>query len=179
MDRLTDKHGDAWDGILDPDEDIIWQGRPDGRLKIGGKSLFMLLFGCAFAGFALFWMIMASLAGGFFWMFGLIHFSVGVGIIWFATYGAAYRRRHTWYTLTNKRAFIATSLPLRGRNLASYPISKDTQITFEDGDLSSVFFASKTRRSKNGTYDVPIGFELLQDGRAVFQHIRAIQKDLP
>ena len=57
---------EGWDGILDEGEDIRWQGRPGTKVvwKIG--HIFSVLFGLAFAGFALFWMIMASRAGGFF-----------------------------------------------------------------------------------------------------------------
>ena len=60
----------GWEGILDTGETILWQGRPDGKIVLRPANTATFVFGLAFAGFALFWMIMASTAGGFFWAFG-------------------------------------------------------------------------------------------------------------
>ncbi|WP_343231114.1 aspartate carbamoyltransferase catalytic subunit [Thalassovita aquimarina] len=139
-------------------------------------NVMTFLFGLAFAGFALFWMIMASMAGGFFWMFGLIHFSVGIGISIGGLFWSAYRRRHSWYTLTNRRAFIATDLPLKGRSLHSYPITADTVLDLEEGALSTLHFAATLRRTKNGQRRVRLGFERIADGRAVYRMMRDIQR---
>ncbi len=166
----------GWQGILDDDENILWQGRPDGAVKWKPGNFFTLVFGLFFAGFALFWMAMAAKAGGGFWMFGLIHFAVGLGIAIGPPFLSAWRRRHTWYTLTNKRAFIATDLPFIGRKLDSYPIDADTVLTFAAGDLASIYFAKRTKRGKNGTYTVDVGFESIADGTEVYRLLRNIQK---
>ena len=171
------KHDSAWDGILDTDEEILWQGRPDPKFTFKPAMIFTTLFGMAFAGFALFWMIMASSAGGYFWMFGLIHFAVGVGIIAGSIILPSYKRRRTWYTLTSRRAFIASVMPVFGKRLKSYPITADTQIEFQDNPIPSVMFASETRRGKNSSYTVPIGFELIHDARQVLTLLRSVQKD--
>ena len=55
---------DGWDGILDKDEQVIWQGRPDGRIVVRIGNIAGFAFGLFFAGFALFWMIMASRPSG-------------------------------------------------------------------------------------------------------------------
>jgi len=85
----------GWGDILDPGETILWQGRPDGAMVLKLSNIVMLVFGLFFAGFALFWMVLAASAGGVFWMFGLIHFSVGIGIAFGALFWSAYRRRHS------------------------------------------------------------------------------------
>ncbi|MBV0910839.1 aspartate carbamoyltransferase catalytic subunit [Anianabacter salinae] len=167
---------DGWQGILDPGERILWQARPDARLVWRARDLPLIGFGIVFAGFALFWMIMAASAGGFMWMFGLIHFSVGVGLVLTPTVFSAYRRARTWYTLTDKRAFIASELPIRGRKLDSYPIARDTVLTLEDGTPGDVWFASTYRRTKNGSREVKIGFERIDDPRAVYALMRRIQR---
>ncbi len=82
------KRCDGWDGILEMGETIPWQGRPDSHFRIKIGQIPVLLFGSAFSGFALFWMLTAASAGGYFWMFGLIHFSVGIGIGFDAIPGA-------------------------------------------------------------------------------------------
>ena len=167
----------GWDGLLDDGENILWQGRPDGGFAFKTSMIFLTVFGLFFAGFALFWMTMASMAGGYFWMFGLIHFAVGVGIIAGSILYPSYKRRRTWYTLTNRRAFIATVLPLLGKRLKSYPITEDTQIEFQDNAIPSVMFATETKRGKNSTYTVPIGFENISDARQVLTLLRSVQKD--
>ena len=167
----------GWEGILDEGEEILWQGRPDGQFVFRMGHIATSLFGLVFAGFALVWMILASQAGGFFWMFGLIHFSVGVGLSVGPPIWSVWSRRHTWYTLTNEHAFIATDIPMMGRKLKSYQIDRKTRVTFESGNPASIFFAEEYRRTKNGSRRVPIGFERIENGENVFRLIRQIQKD--
>ncbi len=164
-----------WDGILDADEEILWQGRPDGALLLKPENIPLAIFGLVFAGFALFWMRMAASAGGLFWSFGLIHFSVGIAMIIGPSFWSAFRRRHSWYTLTNSRAFIATDMPGLGRRLKSWPIAKDAKLEFIDGTPPSLIFATQTRQGKNGSYQVAIGFERIMDAREVYEMMRNIQ----
>lgn len=166
----------GWAGILDDDENILWQGRPDGAVVWKIAHLFTGVFGLAFAGFALFWMVMASQAGGLLWMFGLIHFSVGLSIGIAPPFASAWARRHTWYTLTNRRAFIASDLPLRGRKLKSYPITDDTVLDYQAGDPATIHFAHEMRRSKNGSRRRDIGFERIEDGAEVYALLRTVQR---
>lgn len=165
----------GWEGLLDEGETILWQGRPDAGVTIRPGNVMLLLFGLIFAGFALFWMVMAAQAGGGFWMFGLIHFSVGLGIVFAALFWAPFRRRGTWYTLTDRRAFIATDLPLMGKRLKSYPIDADSMLELADGPLATVNFAQELKRGKNGHYRVPVGFERIADGKTVYRLMREIQ----
>ena len=166
----------GWEGILDPGEAVLWQGRPDTKVTWKIHHFVSFLFGLAFAGFALFWMIMASQAGGAFWMFGLIHFFVGVGIAVGPPYWSAWKRRHTWYTLTDSRAFIATDLPLKGRALKSYPITEATMLDYDSGEPASIHFAHEYRSTKNGSRRVPIGFERIEGGAEVYRMMRDIQR---
>lgn len=165
----------TWEHILDDDERILWQGKPDGAIVLHPRNIFGLLFGLFFSGFALFWMIGAAQGGGLFWMFGLLHFAVGLGIVFGAVGWGAFKRRRSWYTLTDRRAFIATSLPLRGNGLKSYPIGAGTQLELVDGPLATVNFHTETKRGENGSYEVPVGFERIADGQKVFRLMRDIQ----
>jgi len=171
---MNDKN--AWSGILDDDESILWQGRPDGALKFKVAHIVPFVFGLFFAGFALFWMIMASRAGGGFWMFGLLHFGVGIGIAIGPPFWNTWRRRHTWYTLTNRRGFIATDMPLKGRSLASYPIDEDTVLDYDSGDPATIYFTHEMRRTKNGTRRHDIGFERIEGGAEVYRLMRDVQR---
>lgn len=166
----------GWEGILDPGERILWQGRPDQGLHVALTRLPLAVFGLFFAGFALFWMIMASMAGGVFWMFGLIHFSVGLGLVGSSILGETLRRRATWYTLTDRRAFIATDLPWRARRLASYPIGPDTRLDVRDGPPATITFGREQRSGNKGrVYQVDVGFERIAEGGKVMRLLRDVQ----
>jgi hypothetical protein len=167
----------GWEGVLHEGEEILWQGRPEPGVGLRPKHIFTILFGCAFSGFALIWMIMAATAGGYFWMFGLIHFTVGIGVILGPIFGPAYMRRKTWYTLTNQRAFIADITLFGQKRLKSYTINAETNVETEIGPLTTINFATVQRRGKNRTYTVPIGFERLLDGTKVSALILDMQKD--
>lgn len=165
----------GWDGILDDGEHILWQGRPDGRVVMKIGNILGFVFGLFFAGFALVWMVLAASAGGLFWMFGLLHFAVGIGMAFGSLFWDAVKRRATWYTLTDRRAFVATDLPLTGKTLESYPIDEDTRLSLTGAHPSSIHFATKVRRGKNRSYEVPIGFERLEDAERVYRLLRSIQ----
>ena len=175
-----DTTANSWGGILDPDERILWQGRPDTKIVIGPGNIALLLFGSVFAGFALIWMVLAASAGGGFWAFGLIHFSVGLGIMFAAIFGSRFKRARTWYALSNRRAFIATDMPIMGRKLKSYPITTESVLKTDGNHPATLHLASETRRrsSKNGggTYQAPVGFARIDDGAEVYKLLRHIQR---
>ena len=167
----------GWDDILDKGEEILWQGRPDTGMHFRPRDIPIMIFGLIFAGFALFWMIGVAQVGGAFWAFGLLHFSLGMGLLLSPLLWGPFRRARTWYTLTNRRAFIATDLPLLGKKLKSYPITDDTILEFTAGDLSSLHFSKELRRGDKGrTYLVPVGFEYIRDGNRVYRMMRDIQE---
>ncbi|MEM7731199.1 MAG: aspartate carbamoyltransferase catalytic subunit [Pseudomonadota bacterium] len=168
----------GWEGILDKDEKILWQGQPDARVRLRISKLFGAAFGLFFAGFALFWMFLAASAGGFVWMFGLLHFFVGLFIVMASLFGSAWRRKYSWYTLTDRRAFIATDMPFRARSLKSYPIIRDTVLNFDGGDPPTIHFNHEYRHRKNGKQKVAVGFERIQDGAEVYRLMRGIQEKL-
>jgi len=148
----------GWEEILDDGETILWQGRPDGAFALSFKGIGLALFGIFFTGFSLVWMSMAFSAPDSFWRFGLIHFAAGILMMVVGVFGGTYRRRHSWYSLSTKRAFIATKLPFMGQRLKSYPITKASMLDFRAGALANIFFATRKKRTNNGSVEVPVGF---------------------
>lgn len=173
---ITSTITDGWQGLLDPGERILWQGRPDPGFALSPGAVFIIPFALVFTGFSVFWMGMAAQAGGYFWTFGLIFFGVGIGMLVNAVVGPTFTRRRTWYSLSDRRAFVATDLPIVGRRMKSYPIKAESKLEFRDGALSSLYFAEETRRGNRRSYTVPIGFERIPDGRAVYRLYRDIQQ---
>ncbi|PRY24331.1 hypothetical protein CLV78_103197 [Aliiruegeria haliotis] len=169
----------GWDGLLDDGEEILWQGRPSGQVSFRGLEPGNVLTGLVMFGFAVFWIsgaMRASIGDGN--IFGIIFPLFGLPFLWvgFDKAGGkvlidAYRRKRSWYTLTNRRAFIATEI-LGQRDRNSWPIHAGTVLDLEDGALQSIRFADrrKTARGQNR-----IGFELIPDGREVLGLMRQIQ----
>lgn len=169
----------GWDGILDEDETILWQGRPDAGLVLKDLKLLSALHGLFFMGFSLYWMTLASELGthyggsgveGFLPMilplFGLVFFMLGFynglgHIFW-----DAYLRSKTHYTLTSNRAFVATAHPSKGKLLTDYKIDTHTIITLKAGPPDSIFFKSEK-----------IGFKRIEDGRKVHKLMRQFQEN--
>ncbi len=175
--KTAEKHPEEWQGILDADETILWQGSPVAGVTFKAEQGVMgVLIGFFFMGFSLFWMSMASQAPGPFWMFGLIFFAIGFYNSIGCHFWHAYLRSQTFYTLTSKRAFIAKDVPLKGRTLKSYPITDTSVLEFDGGDPATINFASEERKGTKGSrYSVDIGFERIRDGRTVMGLFRSIQ----
>lgn len=169
-------NGGDWKHHLQSGEEILWQGRPDGAFVIEATNLKSAVFNIFLIGFAVFWMAGAAESGGTFWMFGLLIFFIGLARLANSPLGGTFRRRQTWHTLTNRRAFIATNFPLKGRGLKSDPITPDLPIDYVDGTRPTIYFASETKHSKDLTYERSIGFERIEDAPRVLEHIRKIQQ---
>lgn len=174
----------GWQGILEDGETVRWQGQPDPATDWSELRPQKVLFGLVFAGFAIFWIAMAlgqvpgsSFMGIVFPLFGLPFLVIGLreaglGVLW-----AAYRRRHTWYSLTNRRAFIATDLFGR-RDLEAYPIGPATVLDLQDGKQTGhIWFATDFVKTQRGSKRRRIGFTHLNDSRAVYDLMRQMQRD--
>lgn len=167
---------DQWKGLLDANETIVWQGHPDSALRFDLSQPMQTLMGVFFVGFSVFWMSTAAMAGGFFWMFGLLFFGVGLFNAIGVHFWKSYLRRNTHYTLTSKRAFIASKTPWK-RKLQSYPITPDTTLSLvEHGRYSTIHFAEETSRGQSGIMTTNIGFEYIPAARDVIVHMRAVQQ---
>lgn len=168
---------DPWAGILDHDETILWQGQPAPGVRNEWDSPFQPFFFLFFTGFSIFWMLMASAAGGFFWTFGLLFFGVGLYNFVGVHFWKARLRRNTFYTLTNKRALIGTSRRGR-RQLDSYPITAQSQLQFVDGKFDDIWFEETQGYSNKRPTRLKVGFERLKDGRDVYAKLREIQRGI-
>lgn len=158
----------GWEGIIQPGEAILWRGRPVARVNLLRLGL-EIGSGVLFTGFFLFWMVMAAQGGGIFWMFGLIFFFTGLGMLAKTVLNERMRLRDTFFTLSNRAAYIARHHWLSGRQLETYRITAALRITLNgDASQGDVIFASRTVRSKNGSHEVPVGFLDIEDAPAVF-----------
>lgn len=189
---MTETSG--WDGILEPGESVLWQGQPQAdiiwrnmlsdRLPIG---IMFTLFSMAWVGIAA--SIVAGLEGAFlaallFPLAGLPFLAIGLYMLAGHLYWDARVRRGTWYTLTDRRAFIATDI-LGRRKLQSYPLADMDALELIDGSPGDVIFGPVThsrRRPVPGPHKgrnrlvtgsrSHVGFRRIAEPRKVWQMIR-------
>lgn len=200
---MADTPHPGWEGILDEGENILWQGAPDGGLDFSGFWSMQSVFAAFFAGFSLIWITAAFMMTGalndpvgrviniVFPLFGLPFLAVGLHMLVGRFWTDARRRRNSHYTLTNHAAYIGVKS--RGkRSLDRYAIGPDMRLTLDDGDLGTVWFASRVnamprhapqmRRSRSriggATQTVEsIGFERLPNAREIYAMMRKVQID--
>ncbi len=182
---------EPWSGLLEEGEKILWQGQPDTRVTWRDLVGPFTPFGIIFTGFSIFWIVMArSMTGGagfpltLFPLFGLPFFVIGLYLLAGHVFLDAYFRRHTFYTLTDRTAFIATSR-FGTRRLSSHPIADMPFLELEDGAPGSVLFAERTatgtrhragrpmgKRTMSTSTTSRLGFRHIAEARQVYRMLR-------
>ncbi len=163
-----------WDAILDPDEIIIWQGAPTGALRSEFGSPFEVAFMMVWGGIPL----AAVIANPGTLLLGVPALFLAIALWFFVGqhFWAAFMRRRTFYSLSNRRAFIAVR-GLTKRTLNSYPITDSTELELEDRSGGAVWFATGEKNKMFSNSKISkIGFEQLANPREAFGHLRTIQR---
>lgn len=91
---------------LDPQERLIWAGKPKGGFRLQMLDIFLIPFSLVFCGFSIFWMIMASQASIFFALFGIPFVIVGLFLVFGRFIYDKNKRESTTYGLTQERILI-------------------------------------------------------------------------
>lgn len=160
----------GWAGILEPGENILWQGTPAFRLRLGLIDRANAIQGLFMIGFGIFWIWMLPRFDLLFIAAGL--FMIGIGLR--QTIGPAltqaYLMKHSFYTLTDRRAILATDSPIRGRRLVSYPVEAGTQIAYSPTEPPSILFGPQTYGV------VRPGFMYIPEADRVIEMMRQIQR---
>lgn len=172
MSERPEDHPD-WQGVLEDGERILWQGSPMPGIRIESEDLGEALMGVFVMCFALFWMWNAARDSVFLALFGTPFLIVGGRKALQGNVIAAYVRSRTWYTLTSRRAIIATDMPIRGRRLTSYPLTPDSVVELVDGDPGSILFGTRFGRRT----DRRAGFKLIPEARRVWAMIQRVRAD--
>jgi hypothetical protein len=164
----------SWDGILQPGETMEWQGAPVQSLRWElntPQALSFVVFGAS--GVAFFGMIYSKRSE-----------SIGnvmlVWLAWLAILTVVYHawsfwnRRRTFYSLTNKRAFIATR-HFGVLRLKAFQIAETSVLRLVDTDPGHVFIAREwvTVRNRTTGYNerkqVDVGFMNIREPKKIFE----------
>ena len=167
---------EGWEEIFETGEELLWQGRPDTSFVWQKSNISTALLGLVVTGFGVIWITITSQSGGYFWLLGIGFLLIGPLLAIAPPYMNALMRRATWYSLSNKRAFIATERASVGRKLRAYAIHPNFELEFDHADPATINFAHEVRYNGNSPYTVKIGFERIQDGQQVYDMMAAIQK---
>ncbi len=167
-----------WDKICDPDERVLWQGRPRLRLKWKGSEATGLIFGMLLLAIA--FMTMAG--------YGTSDLPRGVAVILMLTIAGyqifapplkrLWRMRRLYDALTNKRALVWRRTFNGGSETQSHPITNAMQIDLKSSaSVSTIHFADTFSRHSFFMQSSPVrtGFEDIEDGQKVYHLMRDIQ----
>ncbi|MEM9009684.1 MAG: hypothetical protein AAGE18_00535 [Pseudomonadota bacterium] len=183
---MSEAGGDAWAPHLEDGETILWEGRPDGRIRIRRGNLPTVLLGLWFIVFGIAWLGLTTADLGNAPAGPSLFSLVGIAIVLIGLYFAvgqhvweAYRRRRTVYALSTQRAFIAVNA--LGRRLSFYPIKPDTEIHGVFGPPDAIHFTTEPRARLHPLRGLermenPTGFEDIPEGRAVYALLRKVQR---
>ncbi len=172
----------GWDGLLDAGEEILWQGQP--RRQIEWRALISPLtgMGLIFTGFSAFWISMAASmtqsantpgAFRFFPLFGVPFFLMGLWMLGGRVLWPAFAAGGTWYTLTNRKIFVARRF-LGMKTLKTWQISDLDRILLREGKPGSVLF-----RLKGSTAPTTrLGLYRIDDAPQVYTLLRHAQRSL-
>lgn len=164
----------GWEGILEPGERILWQGRPDPSFRLEPSHVVVAVAGAGFLCFVLWLFLPAALAGRGAWSLVLLPSVLILGIVAAGPLATMLRRRGTWYTLTDRRAIVATRLPVLGRDLQSYRIRANSPIRWDGGEPGTVWFAERIERTGDESREVPVGFERIAGATEVHALLKRI-----
>ncbi len=173
---------------LNPGEMIIWNGQPQQGLLLRPADALLIPFSLLWGGFALFWesMVVAGGAPIFFMLWGIPFVLIGLYIIIGRFFVDRLQRSKTYYALTNERAIIISGV--LNQNIKSLDLKKLTEInlsTNADGKGTITFGAVPPMAwlyggggfPSMGRYAMAPGFEMIDDVKTVYQHIKRLQRE--
>jgi hypothetical protein len=125
---------------LAADERIVWTGRPPAGLMLTGQDVFLIPFSLLWGGFAIFWEVGASAAGGgiFFALWGIPFVMMGIYMIVGRFFVDAWLRKGTVYGLTGRRALVLRSRP--GERLNATPTGGSVRVAGRKGEEGTLEF---------------------------------------
>lgn len=130
---------DGWDAYLDPDERIVWEGKPTIRLfLLRGIDAFLIPFATIWTLIVVSAFLGSLGATGIMAIVPLLFLLVGLYFLIGRFFHDQYVRGRTIYALTNKRAFIARHA--FGRSLQEQPVDAKLQTSFRGRRAGRVMF---------------------------------------
>lgn len=180
MDRFRDE--------MEPGERIIWSGQPQQGLMLRPGDAFTIPFSLLWGGFAFFWEfnVVAGGAPFIFMIWGIPFVLIGIYMILGRFFVDSAQRRRTYYALTNQRVIIISGL--FGQNTKSLLLGQlpEINITTRKNGKGTITFGSVQPMSwmpagmgfpNISRYPVAPSFEMIDNAKVVYQHIKSLQRE--
>ena len=164
-------------------ERLLWSGAPRQGVVWRATDLVMVPFSLMWGGFAIFWETIALRHAPFFFaLWGVPFVVIGLYMSIGRFFYDAWRRRHTYYGLTNQRAIIATRSP--ARSLRSFSLASLTNVVLQESanGAGSILLGPNVaptpwmRQGGMLSTNFENSFEMLSDAKRVFDLIREAQQ---
>ena len=173
---------------LNPYERIVWQGQPQQGFLLRSSDAFAIPFSLLWCGFALFWewSVVSGGAPFFFMLWGIPFVVVGIYIVIGRFFYDKQKRDGTYYALTNERVIIISGLftqttrSLDIKNIPEINISTNENgrgtITFGSPAPMGWFYSGSGFPTRS-RYNAPPCFELIENAKIVYNHIKRLQRE--
>jgi hypothetical protein len=176
--------GTAIARALDPDETVVWTGRPIAK-QLLRRALPRTLFAVPWTAFAIFWMSQAMKASALFALWGVPFVVVGAGML-AAPWTAHRRARRTAYVLTDRRALVVESArseqdlwpfgPLAVKSYDAERLHQLEVVAREDGSGDVIFERTATPGPRGARFVGATGFVAVDDVADVQRRVRALAR---
>lgn len=163
-------------------ERLLWSGVPRQGIVFRNADIAMVPFSLLWGGFAIFWEVMALRGAPFFFaLWGIPFVGIGLYMMVGRFFVDSFRRRGTFYGLTDQRIIVASRFPTRF--MKSYSVGTLTNLSLEDhgNGTGTIPFGPLVLRNAMGRqamwFSMPTesAFEMIPDAKHVFDLIRETQ----
>jgi hypothetical protein len=184
---MLENPSDKFRDELNPGERIIWSGQPQQGLILRPSDTLMIPFSLMWGGFAIFWEFnVISMGVSFFMLWGIPFVLVGLYMIVGRFFFDSMQRSKTYYALTNERVIIISGV--FSQNTKTLDIKKLPEINIStkgDGKGTITFGASHPMAwmysgsgfPNMGRYNIAPSFEMIDDAKTVYQHLKSLQRE--
>jgi len=171
---------------LGPGERLLWSGQPRTGIRLTAGDAFHIPFSLFWAGFVCFWEYSVIQHGGpvFFLLWGIPFVVMGLYLIAGRFFVDAYRRRRTFYGLTDSRILIASGFFTRA--VTGLDLGKLAQLEIRErsdgsGTISFGPYIGSMPEWMAGSWpgagkQLPPRFEMIESARTVYNCIREAQR---
>ncbi len=185
---MLNNSSDKFHDELNPGERMIWSGQPQKGLMLRPSDALMIPFSLFWGGFAIFWEFSVLSASGsfFFALWGVPFVLVGLYMIFGRFFLDSAKRSKTFYALTNERVIIISGL--FNQNTMTLDIKKlpEMNISTKNNGKGTIIFGpshpmawmySGSVFPTMGRYNIAPSFDMIDDAKTVFQHIKRLQRE--
>ena len=168
---------------LDTNETLLWTGQPKKGIIFRTADIFLIPFSLLWCGFAIFWVIGASQAGGLFALFGVPFVIIGLIFVFGRFIIDSKQRENTFYGITKERIVIKSgvfsksikSLNIKTLSDIEYTEKNDGSGTVSIGPKNPMMMWGNGMNWWPGVKSTP-QLDLIPEVRKVYNQIIEIQK---